>query len=98
MEILKKLITLIISINNLSSTLENQEHIRKRLITDISHELSNPLTSIHGHLRAMIDGIWNPTVHRLISIDTEILRIIELIKNLKSLNVLENNSISKEKV
>lgn len=95
---IKEVNNLIISINNLSSTLENQEHIRKRLITDISHELSNPLTSIHGHLRAMIDGIWNPTVHRLISIDTEILRIIELIKNLKSLNVLENNSISKEKV
>lgn len=95
---IKEVNNLILSINNLSSTLESQDHIRKRLITDLSHELSNPLTSIHGHLRAMIDGIWQPTNERIVSIDTELLRIIDLIEELKSLNKLENEPMLKEKV
>lgn len=87
---------LINSINNLSSSLESQEHIRSRLITDLSHELSNPMTSIHGHLRAIIDGIWEPSKDRLVSIDQELLRIIELIDKLKNLNKLEKDPLNIE--
>ena len=89
---------LILSINNLSESLKSQEHIRKRLITDLSHELKTPLTSMHGHLQAMIDGIWEATPIRLASIDKELMRITSLIDELKKLNKLENEPINKSKV
>ncbi|MGL5693106.1 MAG: sensor histidine kinase [Peptostreptococcaceae bacterium] len=89
---------LILSINNLSEALQNQENIRKRLITDISHELKTPLTSMHGHLQAIIDGIWDPTTERLMSIDKELMRIVTLIDQLKNLNKLEHEPISKGNV
>ena len=63
---------LVNSINDLSKELYNMEKLRKRLTSDISHELRTPLTSIQTHLEAMIDGIWEPTEERLISLFTSI--------------------------
>lgn len=91
----KEINDLITSINNLSNSLRSQENIRKRLITDLSHELSTPITSMHGHLEAMIDGIWEPTEDRLKSINQELMRLNSLIDQLKNLNKLEHEPIHK---
>lgn len=77
--------TLIRSINNLSSKLEEQENLRKRLTTDISHELRTPLTNVQTHLEAMIDGIWEPNIERLNSVNEEVIRLANLVNQLKNL-------------
>ncbi|WP_148551142.1 sensor histidine kinase [Paraclostridium bifermentans] len=77
--------TLIKSINNLSSKLEEQENLRKRLTTDISHELRTPLTNVQTHLEAMIDGIWEPNTERLNSVNEEVIRLTNLVNQLKNL-------------
>lgn len=76
---------LINSINNLSKELYNMENMRKRLTSDISHELRTPLTSIQTHLEAMIDGIWEPSEERLVSVNEEVIRISHLVNQLKNL-------------
>lgn len=76
---------LVNSINDLSKELYNMEKLRKRLTSDISHELRTPLTSIQTHLEAMIDGIWEPTEERLISVNEEVIRISHLVDELKNL-------------
>ena len=53
---------------------------------------------MHGHLEAIIDGIWEPTQDRLISINQELIRIMSLIEQLKNLNNLENEIISKSEI
>jgi signal transduction histidine kinase len=40
--------------------LVQEERMRRRLITNISHELGTPMTSIQGYLQAMIDGVIDP--------------------------------------
>lgn len=77
--------TLIKSINDLAYKLEEQEHLRKRLTTDISHELRTPLTSVQTHLEAMIDGIWEPNIERLNSVNEEVIRLTNLVNQLKNL-------------
>ena len=76
---------LVNSINDLSKELYNMEKLRKRLTSDISHELRTPLTSIQTHLEAMIDGIWEPTEERLISVNEEVIRISHWVDELKNL-------------
>lgn len=76
---------LIVSINNLASKLEEQENLRKRLTTDISHELRTPLTNVQTHLEAMIDGIWKPNTERLNSVNEEVIRLTNLVNQLKNL-------------
>ena len=76
---------LINSINKLSNELNDQENLRKQLTGDIAHELRAPLTSIKGHLDAIIVGIWEPTNERLNSINEEVKRITNLVDELRKL-------------
>ncbi len=77
---------LINSINNLASSLNNQEELRKRLTIDIAHELRTPLTSVKAHLEAIIDGIWEPSPERLNSINEEVSRLVGLVNQLRKLS------------
>ena len=76
---------LINSINELSRELYKMENMRKNLTSDISHELRTPLTSIQTHLEAMIDGIWEPNIERLNSVNEEVIRLTNLVNQLKNL-------------
>ncbi len=84
---------LVSSINNLASTLEKQEGIRKQLTSDVSHELRTPLTTIGTHIEAMIEGVWEPTTDRLKSCYEEITRITNLVKDLEQLEKVENENL-----
>ncbi len=89
----KELDALVSSINNLASTLEKQEVIRKQLTSDVSHELRTPLTTIGTHIEAMIEGVWEPTTDRLTSCYEEINRITNLVKDLEQLSKVENDNL-----
>ncbi len=84
---------LVSSINDLASTLEKQERIRKQLTADVSHELRTPLTTIGTHIEAMIEGVWEPTTERLKSCYEEINRITNLVKDLEQLEKFENENL-----
>ena len=88
---------LINSINNLSQSIKEQENIRKRLTGDISHELKTPLTNIQSHLEAMIDGIWEPTEKRLLSVKEEAERLSSLVSDMQKLNKYDESSIKLKK-
>lgn len=46
-----------ISLEKANQELENAEKERMKLLSNISHDLRNPLTSIQGYIEAMLDGI-----------------------------------------
>lgn len=46
------------SINYLAETLQQQEALRKRLTSDMAHEIRTPITTLKTHVEAIIDGIW----------------------------------------
>ncbi len=87
---IKEVKNLVEEINKLSAKLNNQELLRKRITTDIAHELRTPITSIQGYLDAMIDGIWEPTEERLISIREEVSRLGDLVGHLRLLAKYDN--------
>ena len=88
--------TLIDSIDRLGLELEAQEELRKRLMSDIAHELRNPVTIIKSHLEAFEDGVWESTPERVKLTVDEIDRLSNLITEVESLMSIENagNNIS----
>lgn len=97
---IKEVDELILSINKLSSSLNEQERLRKQLTTDIAHELRTPLTTIKGHLDLIIVGIWEPTPERLQSVSEEVSRISHLVDELRNLAKFEHeqDQLKKEKI
>lgn len=87
---------LIDSIDRLGLELEDQEKLRKRLMSDIAHELRNPITVVKSHLEAFEDGVWNPTPERLRLTRAEVDRLSLLISEVEKLTTIENagNSLS----
>ncbi|WP_411682851.1 ATP-binding protein [Clostridium thailandense] len=77
------------SINYLAETLQNQEMLRKRMTSDMAHEIRTPLTTLKTHVEALLDGIWEPTEERLQSFYDEIERLTSLVDNLRNLAKLE---------
>lgn len=81
---------LIDSVNRLGLGLEEQEELRKRLMSDIAHELRNPLTIIKSHLEAFEDGVWEPTKERVKLTVDEIDRLSRMISEVEKLTSIEN--------
>lgn len=80
------------TINTLSEALERKDKLRKQLTQDVAHELRTPLSSVQGHMEAMIDGIWEMDTKRLSSCYDEIIRIQKLIGSIENLSGLENEN------
>ena len=78
------------SINYLVSTLDEQDLLRKKLTSDMAHEIRTPLTTLQNTMEAFMYDIWEPTPDRIESCYEETLRLSKLVEGLKSISKLEN--------
>jgi signal transduction histidine kinase len=86
------------SINYLAETLQQQDTLRKRLSSDMAHEIRTPLTTVKTYIEAIMDGIWEPTKERLASCYEELERITRLTDNLQNLAKVEQANLVINKV
>ncbi len=89
----KEIIKLTETINHLAETLGRQEGLRKRLTSDVAHELRTPVAILQSHLEAMIDGVWSPDKERLKSCHEEILRIKKMTGDIEKLARFESENL-----
>lgn len=90
---IREIADLTAAINHLAETLEKQEALRKRLTSDVAHELRTPLATLQSYLEAMLDGIWQPDPERLKSCHEEILRLNRLVEDLARLTRYESENL-----
>ncbi len=64
--------------NQMAATLEQEELLRRKLLSDVAHELRNPLHVIEGNLRAMLDGVYAMD-------EVEIARLLDQTRHLTAL-------------
>lgn len=84
---------LIHSINDLNQRLWVQENIRTRLLTDISHELKTPITSIQCYLEWISDGVIKLDDKTLKWIIDEMKRLITLVNKIMEYEKFENKKL-----
>jgi signal transduction histidine kinase len=96
---IRELHDMAVAVNRLAASLAEQENLRKRLTSDVAHELRTPLSAVGSHLEAMIEGIWEATPERLKSCHEEIVRLGSLVKDLQELAKFdsENFKLNKSK-
>lgn len=93
----RELEEMVTAINHLAQALSEQESLRKRLTSDVAHELRTPLSAVSSHLEAMIEGIWEATPERLQSCQEEIKRLGSLVADLQRLANIEDGNLKLSK-
>lgn len=78
---------LMLDINILSESLQENRSSRKRWIADISHELRTPVAILSGELEAVIDGIRPLNSNTIESLNHEVGRLKHLIDDLYQLSL-----------
>ncbi|GAA3407640.1 HAMP domain-containing sensor histidine kinase [Paenibacillus hodogayensis] len=73
--------------------LDNLEQLRRQLISDISHELRTPITSVQGYVKAFLDDVIQPDAAYLTMIYQKLLTINQLIADLFQLSTLKANRL-----
>jgi len=83
--------------NQLASTLEQNEQVRKLWIADISHELRTPLAVLRGEIEALQDGVRKTTPQALESLHGEVLQLTRLVEDLYQLSLTDLGGLSYRK-
>lgn len=85
------------AVNQMAGSLAEQEVLRKRLTSDVAHELRTPVANISSYIEMMIDGALEPSPDRLQSCYDELQRLSGLISDLERLRQVENEDLTLEK-
>lgn len=83
--------------NRMSMTLEMQEALRKKLISNIAHELRTPLGAIKGELEGMIDGVIPMDKEHLLSLYEETGRLKNILEGIEELSQAQASALSLRK-
>jgi signal transduction histidine kinase len=90
--------TLAKSVNTMALELHQMEVMRQEFISNVSHEIQSPLTSIRGFARALQQDHLSPEErsHYLAIIETESMRLSKLSDNLLKLTSLDSEQVKFE--
>ena len=76
----------------MANAMERDRKLERRLTTDVAHELRTPLMAIQATVEAMVDGVLPVDEQRLMTVDSEVMRLSRLVDQLLKLSRLENRS------
>lgn len=75
--------------NTMAESLSRSEQARRNLVSDVAHELRNPLMNIRGYLELLSEGVLEPTPGTLASLYEETSLLSRLIADLQDLSLAE---------
>jgi signal transduction histidine kinase len=83
--------------NQMATSLEQQETLRRNLMADVAHELRTPLTGIQGAVEAMQDGVFPVDAENLEALHAQVLLLNRLVDDLRTLANAEAGQLALEK-
>ncbi|MFL7749732.1 two-component system sensor histidine kinase BaeS [Raoultella ornithinolytica] len=83
--------------NQLASTLERNQQMRRDLMADISHELRTPLAVLRGELEAIQDGVRKFTPDSVTSLQAEVATLTKLVDDLHQLSMSDEGALAYQK-
>lgn len=77
--------------NNMAESLNNYDQMRNTFMSDVSHDLRSPMTSIAGFVDGIIDGVIPPEQHEyyLKVVSNEVHRLSRLVSSLLDLSRIQ---------
>jgi len=82
--------------NAMAAALDRNEEQRRRMVSDVAHELRAPLTNIRCELESMQDGLTAPSPDRISSLHDETMHLARLVDDLQDLALAEAGRLEVE--
>jgi two-component system sensor histidine kinase BaeS len=79
--------------NMMAQHLETLESLRKKLISDVAHELRTPISALRGELEGIIDGLIPTDKEHLYSLYEEINRLRHILDGIEELSQAEASAL-----
>ncbi|MEB6336295.1 envelope stress sensor histidine kinase BaeS [Serratia rhizosphaerae] len=83
--------------NQLATSLEKNERMRRAFMADVSHELRTPLAVLRGELEALQDGVRQPTPDSIGSLQAEVATLTKLVDDLHQLSLSDLGALAYRK-
>ena len=82
------------AVNQLSRRLAHAEHTRRRLLTDLGHELRTPMASLEATIEAITDGVLPVDQTSLTTLTEQASRLHRLVADLESVSRAEERQLA----
>ena len=84
------------TMNRMADFIDSNERSRKRFVSDVSHELKTPMTTIGGYVDAILDGAVpkEEERHYLETVSSEVRRMSRMVNSMLNISKFEEGSLS----
>ena len=79
--------------NEMATSLEHAEEIRRQLLADVAHELRTPLATVESYVEALADGVLAADAENWGAIRTETARLNRLVNDLQRVSRAEAHQL-----
>jgi len=83
--------------NGMASALEQAEALRRRMVTDVAHELRNPIGALRAQVEGIAEGVIPADADRLASLVEDVGTLSRLVDDLQELAVAEAGRLRYER-
>ncbi|HEX3108958.1 MAG TPA: ATP-binding protein [Thermoanaerobaculia bacterium] len=77
------------SFNAMAAAIDRNEEVRRRMVTDVAHELRAPLTNLRCELESIQDGLTEASAERVASLHDEVMHLSALVEDLQDLSLAD---------
>src|SRR5947209_2294372 len=77
------------SFNAMAAAIDRNEEVRRRMVTDVAHELRAPLTNLRCELESIQDGLTAASTERIASLHDEVMHLSALVEDLQDLSLAD---------
>ena len=71
--------------DHMAASLEQHEHLRRVMVSDMAHELRTPVAILQAETESLVDGVRAPTPESLVSLHDESVRLGHMVADLQAL-------------
>ncbi len=92
-----ELAVLTIAFNDMAAALQHSEVTRRRLLSDLAHELRTPLSTVEGYLEGLVDGVVDPDPETFTTLQQAAGRLRRLVDDVAVVSRAEEGQLELER-
>ncbi|HHJ98515.1 MAG TPA: HAMP domain-containing protein [Actinobacteria bacterium] len=88
---------LAVAFNEMADSLSESEELRRRMVSDVAHELRNPIAALRAQIEGIADGVLTADERQIASLVEDVGTLSRLVDDLQELSIAEAGRLRYER-